>query len=75
MSGATHAQIAKLLLSRTDPRVFAHAARDAVIDRNFTTLERMFRGVTFDCRATGPDQWELVGACADGSTVVWGVGA
>lgn len=72
---ATHAQIARNLLVGQSDGVFAHAARDAVIDANFATLERMLPGMKFATRPTGTDQWELVGTAADGSVAVWRVGA
>lgn len=72
---ATHAQVARQILAKAPPGVFAHAARDAVVHQNSATLERMFPGVAFAHRKVGPDEWELIGSCADGSVVVWRVGA
>jgi hypothetical protein len=71
---ATHAQIARILAARAPSGVFAHAARDAVIHNDFTTLERMFPGMRFAHRKVGQDQWELAGTAVDGSVCLWGVG-
>lgn len=71
---STHAQIARALTVGMDQRALAYAMRDAVIDADFSTLERMLPGVAFTATKTGPDQWALVGKCADGSEIVWGVG-
>lgn len=71
----THAQIARNIVARAPGSTFAYAARDAVVNRDFTTLERMLPGMIFACRPTGSDRWELVGTAKDGSTCVWGVGA
>lgn len=71
----SHAQVARRLTINMPPGVFAHAARDGVIHNDFVTLERMFPGMKFAAKAVGPDEWELIGTCTDGSTVTWGVGA
>lgn len=71
----SHAQIARALTVGMDQRALAYAMRDAVIHSDFTTLERMLPGVTFTATKVGPDNWELVGTCADGSEIAWGVGA
>lgn len=70
----THADIARNLVAKLPPGVFAHAARDAVIHQDFVTLERMLPGVGFATDKVGSDEWQLVGACTDGSTVIWRVG-
>ena len=70
----SHAQIARRLTITMKPGVFAHAARDAVIHHDFSTLERMFPGMIFGTHAVGPDRWELFGWGEDGSTVTWDVG-
>jgi hypothetical protein len=73
---ATHAQIARqLVAAKLPPKVFAAAVRDGVINRDFSTLQRMLPGVRFDTRKVGQDEWELVGVCEDGSTVIWRAGA
>jgi hypothetical protein len=72
---ATHAQIARNILVKAPPGVFARAAQDAVIRNDFTTLERMFPGMRFAHRKVDQDEWELVGTATDGSVVVWRVGA
>lgn len=69
----THAQIAREVVGKAPSGVFARAALDTVTRQDFTTLERMLPGVRFANRKVGPNQWELVGTCADGSVVVWGV--
>jgi hypothetical protein len=69
----THAEVARNLVSRLPAGVFAHAALDVVTSNDYTTLERMLPGVRFNSRKVRPDHWELIGVCADGSTVVWGV--
>jgi hypothetical protein len=71
---ATHAQIARNLLVGLPDGVFAHAAREGVLNGNYAELERMFRSMKFASRKTGPDLWELVGTASDGSTIVWQVG-
>lgn len=71
----SHAQIARRILAAADPRAFSYAARAAVIDGSYLQLEHILPGMKFAHRNTGPDQWELVGTCTDGSVVVWGVGA
>lgn len=70
----THAQIASEMVWLLPPGVFAHAARAGVIHHDFVTLERMLPGVHFATRKLGSDEWELIGTCADGSTVLWRVG-
>ena len=70
----SHAQIARRLTITMKPGVFAHAARDAVIHLDYTTLKRMFPGMEFGVRVLGRDRWELSGFCADGSVVTWDVG-
>jgi hypothetical protein len=72
---ATHAQIARTVVARSAPGVFARAALEAVTLGSHLTLERMLPGVVFANRKVGPDEWELVGTCVDGSTCVWRVGA
>lgn len=72
---ATHAQIARNLLAGRDPSVFARAAERVVTHQDYSLLERMLPGVVFASRKVGQDEWELVGTCADGSTVVWRLGA
>lgn len=72
---ASHAQIASLLVSRLPAGVFAHAARDGVMHRDFVSLERMLPGVKFEVLKPAPDRWELTGVCEDGSIVTWDVGA
>lgn len=72
---ATHAQIARSLLATMPPNVFAYAAREGVINGDYTRLEQMLPGMKFASRKTGTDLWELVGTAADGSVCVWGVGA
>lgn len=70
----SHAQIARQVIGSAPAGVFAHAARDAVIHGEFTTLQRMLPGVVFATRKVDSDDWELVGTCADGSVVLWRVG-
>jgi len=70
----THADIAKRLIDKLPPGVFAHAARDGVLHQDFVKLERMLPGVRFATLASGPGEWELAGTCEDGSTIVWQVG-
>ena len=70
---ATHAQVAKMVVGRAAPGIFARAALEVITQSDYTTLERMLPGVRFAHRKTGPDEWELVGTCADGSVVVWRV--
>jgi hypothetical protein len=72
--GETHAQTARRLTVYMPAGVFAHAARDAVVDRDYSMLERMFPGMTFDAVAIGPDRWALNGTGRDGSIVTWEVG-
>jgi hypothetical protein len=69
----THAQIARTIMA-SSPNAFAYGARDAVLYNDFVKLEAMLPGVKFTSRKTGQDQWELVGACHDGSIVTWDVG-
>jgi hypothetical protein len=69
----THADTARNHVA-TAPNIFAYAAREAVIHHDNTKLERMFPGVTFAHRPVGPEQWELVGTCRDGSVVIWTIG-
>jgi hypothetical protein len=69
----THAQIARRIMA-SSPNAFAYGARDAVLYNDFVKLEAMLPGVKFTSRKTGQDQWELVGACHDGSIVTWDVG-
>lgn len=73
--GETHAQVARRLTIGMKPGVFAHAARDACIHRDYTTLERMFPGMKFTAMQIGPDSWALNGTGKDGSIVTWQVGA
>lgn len=70
----SHAEVARRLTMTMKPGVFAHAAQDAVIHQDFTTIERLFPGVKFMAKIVGLDLWELSGVCADGSTVYWKVG-
>lgn len=70
----THADIASHLVSQMPPGTFAYAARAAVVHQDFITLERMLPGVKFAATKVGPDEWQLAGACDDGSTVIWRVG-
>jgi len=72
---ASHGEIASRLVSLLPPGVFAHAARDGVMHRDFTALELMLPGVRFEVLKPAADRWELTGVCADGSVVTWGVGA
>lgn len=67
----THAQIARQLVAKAPPGVFARAAVDVITRQDFTTLERMMPGVRFASRKVGPDETELIGTCADGTVVVW----
>lgn len=71
---ATHAQIAKVLIAGRDPRIFAQACLPVVQRGDHSLLERMLPGVVFASRKVGPDEWELVGTCADGSVAVWRLG-
>lgn len=72
----THAQIARELIARQPYwHAFSRACVDVVTSGNYTTLERMLPGVKFASRKVSPDEWELVGTCADGSTLVWRLGA
>ena len=75
MAMPTHAQIARDLVIKAAPGVFARGALAAVTHHDTTDLERMLPGVRFSSRPTGPDRWELTGVCVDGSTVTWDVGA
>jgi hypothetical protein len=70
----THAQIARLMTVDMPAGVFAHAARDAVIARDYTMLEKMFPGMSFAAVQIGPDRWALNGTGKDGSLVTWEVG-
>lgn len=70
----THAEVAKDLVAKLPPGVFAHAARDAILHLDFTLLNRMLPKVDFSATATGPDEWQLAGTCGDGSVVIWRVG-
>lgn len=70
----THAEIATKLVAKLPPGVFAHAARDGVIHSDFVTLERMLPGIRFAAMRVASDEWQLTGACEDGSSVVWRVG-
>lgn len=72
---ASHAQIARALTAKIPPAALAHAMRDAVINDDHTTMERMLPGTVFAHRKVGADEWELTGTCEDGSVVVWRVGA
>jgi hypothetical protein len=69
----THAQIARNIMA-SSPNAFAYGARDAVLHNDYMKLEAMLPGVKFTSRKTGQDQWELVGACHDGSIVTWDIG-
>lgn len=71
----THADVANRLVAKLPPGVFAHAARDAVIHEDFILLNRMLPEVDFTAARVAPDEWQLFGQCADGSTVAWRVGA
>lgn len=72
---ASHAQIAKEIVAKAPAGVFARACSEVVTGASYLTLERMLPGVKFASRKTGPDQWELVGTCTDGSVCIWGIGA
>lgn len=72
---ASHAEIASRMVSRLPRGVFAHAARDGVMHRDFLGLEAMLPGVKFEVQKPAADRWELLGVCEDGSVVTWGVGA
>jgi hypothetical protein len=72
---ASHGEVASRLVARLPAGVFAHAARDGVLHRDFTALEQMLPGVRFEVLKPAADRWELTGVCADGSVVTWGVGA
>lgn len=70
----THANIAKKLVDKLPPGVFAHAAREATQHEDFTTLNRMLPEVEFTVLRTAPDEWQLYGSCGDGSVVGWLIG-
>lgn len=70
----THADVAQRLVAKMPPGVFAHAARDGVVHHDFILLERMLPGVRFSACRVESDEWQLAGACEDGSTVIWRVG-
>lgn len=72
---ASHADVAWRLVAALPPGVFARAARDGVMHRDFVALEQMLPGVRFEVLKPAADRWELTGVCADGSVVTWGVGA
>jgi hypothetical protein len=75
VTATTHADIACRLAATLPPGVFGRGARDAITHQDFVMLERLFPGVCFTTRKTGPDEWELAGVCEDGSTALWQVGA
>lgn len=70
----THAQIARNLTAQLPSGVFAEAVRDAVVHGQYLTLERMLPGVKFAHRKVNSDEWELIGTCDDGTTLIWRVG-
>ena len=72
---ATHAQIAKMLIAGRDPKIFAQACLPVVTAGDHSVLERMLPGTRFASRKVGPDEWELVGTCADGSVAIWRLGS
>lgn len=72
---ATHAQVAKMLVAKSPPGVFARAVLPAVTQNDFTILETMLPGMRFAVRKVTQDEWELAGTAADGSTAIWRVGA
>jgi hypothetical protein len=71
----SHSEIACRLIAELPPGVFAHAARDGVIHHDFIMLERLLPGVRFAVDKVDVDEWQLVGACEDGSVITWLVGA
>jgi hypothetical protein len=72
---ASHSEIACRLIAELPPGVFAHAARDGVIHQDFVMLERLLPGVRFAVDKVAVDEWQLTGACEDGSIITWLVGA
>lgn len=70
----THADVAKGLIDKLPPGVFAHAALYAILHQDFVILNGMLPGVSFAVDKVGPDEWQLAGVCADGSTCIWRVG-
>lgn len=72
---ATHAQIARHLTAQAPPGVLARGLRDLITHGDSITLERMLPGVRFASRKIDQDEWEVVGTCEDGSTIVWRAGA
>lgn len=70
----THAQIATNLVAKLPPGVFGRGALAAIQHQDFTTLETMLPGVRFATTKVGADEWQLAGACEDGTTAIWRVG-
>ena len=70
----SHADTAKRLIDKLPPGVFARAARDAVLHQDFVLLGEMLPGVYFASDQVSPDEWQLAGTCADGSTIIWRIG-
>lgn len=71
---ATHAQIARNVVAMAPPGVFARAALPVVTQGSFVALEKMLPGIRWASRKLGPDKWELVGTCVDGSSCIWILG-